>query len=135
MPLTNLRNGLYLVRQHTGSKGFDHYGVLDVGNRMRLRRVESWRPVVIHQTPPSIRVDLYEGTGEWEVLGSVREEAGAIARITQALQNPAYDLFGNNCEHFARFVATARRESTQLQVVGVLLLLGLLGVLAIRSTT
>jgi hypothetical protein len=28
-----------------------------------------------------------------------------------------YDLFGNNCEHFARFVASGTKESKQLQVV------------------
>jgi len=47
-------------------------------------------------------------------------EPEAIRRVHEALQNPGYEIFGNNCEHFARFATTGRRESGQLQaVVGV----------------
>jgi hypothetical protein len=37
---------------------------------------------------------------------------------------PGYDLFGNNCEHLARFVATGLRESHQVRgycLIGALL--------------
>ena len=46
----------------------------------------------------------------------LEDEADAIARIYRAAENPNYDLFGHNCEHFARYVATGRRESTQIQL-------------------
>jgi hypothetical protein len=50
------------------------------------------------------------------LLGKVIDEHGAIARINQALANPFYDLFGNNCEHFVRFVVSGKRESAQVAV-------------------
>ena len=40
-----------------------------------------------------------------------------IARLREAWQNPCYDLLGNNCEHFARYIAYGKRESIQLQWV------------------
>lgn len=40
--------------------------------------------------------------------------------VWEALRRPSYDLFGNNCENFARYVATGKRESTQVQAVGIL---------------
>lgn len=111
MPCRELPDGLYLVKQRSPSKGVDHYGIVDIGNRLGYGCL----PAVIHQTPPGIRVDWLEGTGVWNVLGRIADEAGAIERIRWALRDPRYDVFGHNCEHFARFVATARRESTQLQ--------------------
>jgi hypothetical protein len=114
MPNQQLVAGLYLLKQHSPSKGVEHYGILDTGNRLGYGQ----QAVVVHQTPPGIRVDLLASTGEWLVLGRVLDEAGAIARIRMSLENPRYDLFGHNCEHFARFVATGRRESHQLQAVG-----------------
>ncbi len=113
MPSRQLPPGLYLVKQRSPSKGVDHYGVVDTGNRLGY----GWRPVVIHQTPPAIRIDWLERTGVWLVLGKILDELGAIARIQASLQHRTYDLFGHNCEHFARFVATGRRESHQLQAV------------------
>lgn len=56
-------------------------------------------------------------TGNWEIVGRVRDDQinNAIQRIHEALRNPKYDLFGNNCEHFARYVTTGVKESKQLQ--------------------
>lgn len=124
MPHQTLADGLYLLKQGSPEKGVDHYGILDIGNRLGRRHASE--PVVIHQTPPAIRFDWLRDTGHWAVLGKVTDEAAALERIRIALMNPRYDLFGHNCEHFARFVATGRRESTQLQwVVG---LVGMVGV-------
>jgi hypothetical protein len=118
--------------QKTQMKGVlvDHYGILDIGNRMSLPHA-GWQPLVIHQTPPQIRLDRLADTGEWKVLGKITDEADAISRINKAIGNSAYDLFGNNCEHFARYVATGRRESTQLQSLG--LVAGLLAIVAILT--
>ena len=128
MPYENLSDGLYLLRQRSQSKqGVFHYGVLDVGNRLGREPALPYHqhPVVIHQTPPAIHANWLRDTGVWENLGFVAyaDEAAAIERITQALMNPLYDLFGNNCEHFARFVTTGRRESVQVKnLVGIVLL-------------
>ena len=124
MPYNGFRNGLYLIKQKAQMKGIlvDHYGILDIGDRLNLRP-NGGQPVVFHQTPPRIRTDWLANTGNWVVLGRINDERYAIARINKALENDKYDLFGNNCEHFARFVATGRRESTQL--IGAVVILGL----------
>lgn len=120
MPYQNLNDGLYLVRQKSAAKGVDHYGILDVGNRIKHPQVIPVQPVVIHQRPPHIQLDWLQNTGEWMILGVITDEADAITRMNEAVENPNYDLFGHNCEHFARFVATGKRESTQIQVAVVL---------------
>ena len=56
MPFQQFADGLYLLLQRSPSKGVDHYGILDVGNRLRSPIVPI-EPVVIHQTPPEIRAD------------------------------------------------------------------------------
>ncbi len=132
MPYIGLRNGLYLIKQKSQVKGIqvDHYGILDVGDHLTLRPTGG-QPVVIHQTPPRIRTDYLARTGEWVVLGPITDEPYAMERINKALENDMYDLFGNNCEHFARFVATGRRESTQLQELG--FIAGLIGIIVVLS--
>lgn len=119
MPYQGYPDGLYLVKQKSPEKGVDHYGILDIGNRVQHPGVDGINPVVIHQAPPSLRVDWFQNTGLWEVLGRVTDEPMARQRLHNAAAMPNYDLFGNNCEHFARFVATGKRESTQLQAAGV----------------
>lgn len=120
MPYNGYPDGLYLLKQKSPSKGVDHYGIGDVGNRTRNPHVSGPQPVVIHQTPPTVRVDWLQNTGTWEVLGRITDEAMAIQRLNAAMTTPNYDLFGNNCEHFARLVATGKRESTQLQAAVVI---------------
>lgn len=112
MPYQGYSDGLYLVKQKSPNKGVDHYGILDIGNRVRHPNVYGDHPVVIQQVPPTLRVDWFQNTGAWEVLGRITYEAMAIQRMNTAFATPNYDLFGNNCEHFARFVATGKREST-----------------------
>lgn len=115
MPFQNFSDGFYLLRQKSVSKGVDHYGIMDVGNRLQLPEVPyGSQPVIIHQTPPSIRLDWLESTGTWEVLGRINDEQLALGRIREAVKNPKYALFSNNCEQFARFIATGRRESQQV---------------------
>jgi len=130
MPYNGFRDGIYLMMQKTQMKGVlvDHYGILDIGNRLNLQN-GGWQPIVIHQTPPQIRIDRLQDTGDWKVLGKITDEPDALSRVNKALENHMYDLFGNNCEHFARYVATGTRESTQLQTVA--LFVGLLAFLFI----
>lgn len=118
MPFENLDDGLYLIKQRSEAKGVDHFGILDVGNRMRFANVfPGQQPVVVHQTPPHVQAAWLQQTGRWEVLGRITDEADAVARMRKARENPQYNLFGHNCEHFARYVATGKRESRQIQVM------------------
>lgn len=132
VPNCRLSNGLYLIKQKCQLKGFlvDHYGILDIGNRLCLP-VNGNAPVVIHQTPPRVRTDWLDNTGQWDLMGQILDEPRAIARINKALENDMYDLFGNNCEHFARFVASGSRESTQLQGIG--LFIGMLAIVIVLA--
>jgi hypothetical protein len=117
------RRGLYKVRQEGGSKKVAHYGILDVGNCLRRPDGSYFDSVIIHQTPPGLRHDSLHDFGPFKVVRTIRDVEGAIRRYNQALENPRYDLFGNNCEHFAGYVETGRRESGQLQgfvVLGIL---------------
>lgn len=117
MPFQHLSDGLYLLRQKSVEKGVDHYGILDVGNRINHPRVSFLQqPVVIHQLLPSIQIDWLQNTGQWKVLAKITDEGDAISRMYKALENPKYNLFKNNCEHFARYVADGKHESTQVQV-------------------
>ena len=119
MSYSDLADGLYLTLQRSEKSGVDHYGILDVGNRMSLPDVDGSHPVVIHQTPPRIKLDWLQDTGGWWILGQITDERDALARMEMAFLNPEYNLFGHNCEHFARYIATGVKESKQLQALGV----------------
>ena len=110
-----LSPGLYLLKQRSLQKGVDHYAILDIGNRLERDWNYGQRPAIVHQTPPTLRPDWAQDTGEWEIIGQVVDESGARARIAMVAIAPNYDLFGNNCEHFARFVATGVRASHQVR--------------------
>lgn len=103
----DLEAGLYLITQNSFKKGVQitHNGILDVGNVLGYVGVEAFHRIVFLQTPPRLRADYLCHTGEWIIISKISDVQGAAIRIQQALQNPQYDLFGNNCEHFARFVA------------------------------
>jgi hypothetical protein len=117
------QGGMYLVKQKSAEKGVDHYGILVVDRWVLARYINALHPMVLQQGPPSIHWTWFRESGSWEVLAKIVDEAGAMIRIHAAIEKPEYDLFGNNCEHFARFVASGRRESTQLQAVGALAVL------------
>lgn len=121
MPYEDLNDGLYLVSQPAEKNGvrIEHYGIVDIGNTLQHPEANGTHPVVIHQTPPHIRADWLANTGRWSVLGRVTDVAGAMQRLRAALANPQYELFGNNCEHFARFVAQGERYSNQIFWAGV----------------
>lgn len=116
MPYQNLNDGLYLITQPAEKNGIklEHYGILDVGNILRHPNADGSHPVVIHQTPPNIRADWLGNTGNWNLKGHISDVQGAMERIKEAFKNPTYDLFGNNCEHFARYVSQGKRYSNQI---------------------
>ena len=106
-----LRSGLYLVTR-LKLPGVVHYGVLDVGNRLRAIGIASGA-MVWHQHPTGLRVDPFQ-QHEWLVGARIVDEDGARNRLQAAKRSPLYDLFGNNCEHFARLIATGSRKSVQV---------------------
>ena len=131
MPYQGYTDGLYLLKQPSTRKlGIDHYGIWDVGNRLQLQGSDWHHPTVIHQMPEGIQIDWFQNTGAWTNLGKVSDEEDALRRIQQAFADPSYRLFDNNCEHFARYVATGVKESTQVQAAGIVVGLAALVYLA-----
>ena len=131
----HLDDGLYLVKQQSDSKKVDHFGILDVGDRMGLRHGLYLGPVVIHLLPPSIHIDSIREFGHCEIVQRISDEVGARQRFHLARQHPTYDAVFNNCEHFAIFIATGRRQSPQVQgfAIGVGLALAISYVVSQRS--
>ena len=121
MPYQGLSDGLYLAAQPAEKSGvrIEHYSVLDIGNTLQHSQADGSHPIVIHQTPPHIRADWLANTGRWNVMGRVTDVPGATRRLNEAFTNPQYELFGNNCEHFARFVTEGTRRSDQIFLAGV----------------
>lgn len=128
--MPELSHGLYLLRQYSSTKGVHHFGILDVGNLLGYPMAGDH--VVVHLTHPMVRTDRLSATGYWEVLAQINDVEGALARLRQALKYPRYDLVFNNCEHFARYVATGVRESRQVR--DILSLAGIVGVVLLANT-
>jgi hypothetical protein len=118
---TTINTGLYLVKRPKRSGFGEHWGVIDIGNRVPLNHRYVSSPRVIHQTREGILAESIPEMREWMFVGVIEDEAGAIQRIQQALKTPNYDVFGNNCEHFSSFVATGKKESKQVFFVIIML--------------
>jgi hypothetical protein len=100
VPLEHLQPGLYWIVQHCDAKA-----------------------MIIHQTPPSIRREPFARTGYWTIEKRILDERSAVQRLIEACGRPEYHLVGNNCEHFARHIATGVRESQQVQIFGLISIL------------
>lgn len=118
MPYRGYPDGLYFAVQRPSRKRVRHYGIVDIGNRCRVQEVDGGEPMVLHQSPPAIRIDRLRDTDGWFLLCKIEDESAVISRVNVALHDPTYKLFWHNCEHFARFVAFGVRESKQLQAAG-----------------
>ena len=118
MPHEGLADGLHLARQ-TGLKvkGYPvtHYGIIDVGNALGIPGVETEKgPTVIHQTPPEIQFEHIGADPPWEITARVEDIEGAKCRTVEGLKTPEYNMFTNNCEHFAKYVARDSKVSGQV---------------------
>ena len=122
--------GLFLARRYSSEKGVHHFGILDVGNHLGYEAARE--PVMIHMVSPHVRAEWFSTTGHWDMFEPITDVPGAVARLQQALGLPCYDLVFNNCEHFARYVATGVRESRQVKEV--LTLAGVVGIVAFAMT-
>ncbi|MFA5032270.1 MAG: lecithin retinol acyltransferase family protein [bacterium] len=121
MSYKKLKDGLYWVKKKK-RLWTDHHAILDSTGKLLAPFFKYKRKcnsaLIIEQTRPRIRVKSLYLTGQWEVVGKIpkRYEQEALNRIKKALKDPNYNLFVNNCEHFARWVATGKRESRQVQM-------------------
>lgn len=120
-----LKNGLYLVKRPAEKywRLVDHYAVIDAGNTSGLFSGFGQRPILIEKIEGKGNVFSYM-SGEWTILGKVRDHQVfyATLRLIQALHDPTYNLFGNNCEQFARFIAEGKKTSKQVNSLGAIAL-------------
>ncbi|HEV7646456.1 MAG TPA: hypothetical protein VGO50_21155 [Pyrinomonadaceae bacterium] len=121
-----LPKGIYLFNKSTVYPFTQHYVVVIKGHEF-LKHFDIYddQPRVIHKTNIGIHIDQPKTYGAWEgtwnLIGRVipSESANAIWRMQISLMYPTnYDLFLNNCEHFARFVTEGYKQSTQVQNFG-----------------
>jgi hypothetical protein len=119
---------IYLAKRKSQIKPayIDHYGVIVFA--------PFGAASLIHLTEQGIRKEVLGDLPEWTLLFEVPSDqiGNAELRLREALRNPFYHLFWNNCEQFARYVATGAKESTQLHVVG-MLAVGVFAVAAISE--
>lgn len=123
----DLAAGFYLLKQEIPNKGFDHYAVGVIGVWLPEFAVLS-QAVAIDLSPIGIRRQWWLASGPWTVLNYTADVAAASARMSSACRDPRYRAVDNNCEQFARWVVTGRRESRQVQ--GVVLGLAAVGLVA-----
>jgi hypothetical protein len=105
MPHAGLPDGLYLAKQLSARKRVDHFGIIDVGNRLGHPSVRPGDPpVVVHRTSQGLRLQWLHETDPWPECQHIVDEAGAMERIREAFK-----------DHFARFVASGKKHSIQVQ--------------------
>ena len=111
----HFEEGVYLVKRKSVYFDKDHYGFAVVGKFLKYFD-SSWdRPKVIHKTNLGVHADPFEPFS-WERIEKMSESDIRLAVLrTKISMNDAYDLLLDNCEHFARFVITGIKESSQIQ--------------------
>ena len=120
MSYQGFEDGLYLAKQSSEklSSVIQHFGIIDVGNRFNHQQANGSHPIVYHKTLEGIQINWLQDTGLWDIIEKITDEKKANQMLLKALENPDYDLFSNNCEHFANMIAKGKKESKQLQAVG-----------------
>lgn len=111
-----LLEGIYLVkRKGEKSSGYDHYGFVVSGKFLKSFNLPEGKTKVIHKTDIGVVENDYDSLS-WQVIYKMPENETllAILRTKQSL-NDKYNLLFDNCEHFARYVTTGKKESSQVQ--------------------
>lgn len=113
--------GIYLVnRKGSLSSGYYHYGFAVSGKFLNYFNLPKGVAKVIHKDNKKVVADDYDALS-WQVIHKMPENEIPLAIIrTKQTLNESYNLLSNNCEHFARYVTTGKKESSQIQVLGVL---------------
>ncbi|TGK88243.1 hypothetical protein EHQ23_05235 [Leptospira bourretii] len=125
-----LPKGVYLAIRPAEKMGglIDHYGVVEIGNVLGLVEYDVRYPIVYEKNAGEGLVVNYTDS-RWKIVSKVDDQFldKVKLRLNSAFQNPGYDLFGNNCEHFARYIVEGKSYSGQLQTAGVIA--GLVGII------
>ncbi len=116
-----LPEGIYQIKRKSVYPIIEHHGVAVVGKQLEGLGFYDRVPRVFHRTDLGIQKDVFN-VNEWERLKfvSANQAKQEMLRLKIALNNPQYDLFLNNCEHFSRFVMEGRKYSMQSQTAGLI---------------
>lgn len=109
--------GLYIVkRRATLPPGKEHYGIAVVGKYIKDFYPLWNTSMVIHKTNQLGRHCDFFNPSEWERVEKIPDThlAQVIYRARISWWDP-YDLFLDNCEHWATYVGTGKKESSQVQ--------------------
>lgn len=113
--MSELGDGLYLIRRGKLAGPGKHYAVLSV------RIISEGQAEVLDYGKDGFR---YQSIEEWlhdkegEIVSRCPDEEipSALERIKQATdEDRGYNLFKNNCEHVANWIALGQRESAQVK--------------------
>lgn len=115
--LHQFEEGLYIVKRRAIlPPGKEHYAIAIVGRHVRNFDPSSKGPIVIHKTnQPGRHCDSFIAS-EWERVEKIPEDSleQVLHRMRISWWEP-YNLFLDNCEDWARYVATGKKESFQVR--------------------
>lgn len=117
--------GIYLVeRKGAKSSAYDHYGFTVSGKFLKYFNLPRGKAKVIHKYDTGVVESDYDSLS-WQVIHKMQENEIPLAILRTKLSlNDKYNLLFDNCEHFARYVTTGKKESSQVQNVVGLSLIG-----------
>lgn len=130
----NFDEGIYLVkRKSVITPVMEHYGIAILGKYLNYFD-SSWKePKVIHKTNLGVHADSFHSF-DWEKVEKISNSTiYEVIMRTNLSQYDVYNLLVNNCEHFARFVTTGKKESSQVQNAFGLGLISLITYLVLRD--
>jgi hypothetical protein len=111
-----LPQGLNVVRRLSTDKGVMHFAILDVGNTAFGLPSAA---LLWELAPSGLHARVYDSREGWVGAVRIADQLGAIERLRRIHSSDTsirYDLFTNNCEHFASHIAEGRRQSPQVAV-------------------
>lgn len=119
--------GLYLVSRPKNVGPGTHYAIADVGNILEHPYADGSIPIIMHKLMGrGFCIEYIQPRDKYRIEKRITDVGAAKRRLIAASRNPSYDLFGANCEHFARYVAEGNHKSLQISSA-----VGLIGLAAL----
>ncbi len=106
---------LYLAKQWAPEKVVEHYAIIGPGRHLGFPRILGSLVLELMAGGPRVR---HLGLNESWTLQPIQDVVGACKRIRELSRDwkrHEYDALGNNCEHWARYIASGVRRSEQVR--------------------
>lgn len=111
-------HGMHIIKKPSNKiPGAQHFAVLVAGEPLRSLGYSPNQSLIFHRTE-RMTIEAAENTGVWQHVEKIPDYQvpEALGRTVQSFSEPQYDLFTNNCETTARFIATGEKRSDQVNV-------------------